>query len=191
MQASAIIVTGLRRRLLLLILIPLILLAAINTWFDYRQADSAALQQDRQLLSLVPLLADSVIAGGVTVQNPPVLMTAPPVQEFLRSRQDVAAFGVTNLAGHVLAGDTWLAGTSPSTWEPEFSSEVEDGVTYRIVTQRVRTVAGDLVVSLADGSDPRQQWRRSVMYKVVLPNLVLIVAAVFAVNWAVRRALRP
>ena len=50
---------GLQRRLLLLLLAPLFLLAGLNTWFDFRSADSAALQQDRQLLSLVPpLLAD-------------------------------------------------------------------------------------------------------------------------------------
>ena len=37
---------GLQRRLLLLLL-PLFLLAGFNTWFDFRSADSAALQQDR------------------------------------------------------------------------------------------------------------------------------------------------
>jgi hypothetical protein len=45
--------------------------------------------------------------------------------------------------------------------------------------------------SLADGSDPRQQWLRLLWFKVALPNLVLVVAAFFAVNWAVRLALRP
>ena len=191
MHTSAVIGTGLRRRLLLLLLIPLILLAGVNTWFDYRQAGDAALQQDRQLLGLVPLLADSVIARGPTAVDAPVLLMAPPVEEFLKQRPGVAAFGIANLEGRVLIGETWLGGTLPSTREPEFSSEVEDGVTYRIVTQRVHTVAGDLVMYLADGSDSRQQWLRLVFLKVMLPNLVLAVVAVFAINWAVRRALRP
>ena len=56
--------TGLQRRLLLLLLAPLLLLAAINTWFDYQLADTAAIQQDRQLLTLVPQLADSIQAHG-------------------------------------------------------------------------------------------------------------------------------
>ena len=34
--------SGLERRLLLLLLVPLFLLAALNTWFDYSSADSAA-----------------------------------------------------------------------------------------------------------------------------------------------------
>ena len=191
MHTSAVIGTGLRQRLLLLLLMPLILLAGVSTWFDYRQAGDTALQQDRQLLGLVPLLADSVIARGQTAIDAPVLLMAPPVEEFLKQRSGVAAFGIASPDGQMLIGEPWLGGALPSTWEPEFSSEVEDGVTYRIVTQRVHTVAGDLVMYLADGSDSRQQWLRLVLLKVVLPNLVLAVVALFAINWAVRRALRP
>ena len=78
--------SGLQRRLLLLLLLPLLLLAMLNTWFDFRSADSAALAQDRQLLNLAPLLADSVIAGGSNAETPPVLLIAPPVDEFLSIR---------------------------------------------------------------------------------------------------------
>jgi two-component system sensor histidine kinase TctE len=65
------------------------------------------------------------------------------------------------------------------------------GATWRIVRQRQQSVLGEIVVAVADGSDPRQQWARSVLLKVLLPNLVLVVAAALAVNWAVRRALKP
>ena len=183
--------SGLQRRLLLLLLIPLFLLACVNTWFDYRSADNAALQQDRQLLKLVPLLADSVVAAGNTPADPPVLLTVPAVQEFLKDRAGLSAFCVASLDGQVLVGDAWLSTVAPSTREPEFLSEEQGGVTYRIVSQRVHTAAGELVVRLADGSDPRQQWAQGVLYKVLLPNLVLMVLSIFVVNWAVRRALQP
>jgi len=49
--------SGLQRRLLLLLLVPLCLLAGVSAWFDYRYADAAALQQDRA--SLLTLLARS------------------------------------------------------------------------------------------------------------------------------------
>ncbi|MDO9358984.1 MAG: ATP-binding protein, partial [Polaromonas sp.] len=75
--------------------------------------------------------------------------------------------------------------------EPEFHSMEEDGVTYRIVVQRFKTSAGELILQLADGTDARQQWVRSVLFKVLLPNLILVLAAGFAINWAVTRALRP
>lgn len=183
--------SGLQRRLLMLLLAPLLVLALINTWFDYRFADDAALQQDRQLLRLVPLLADSIVAKGRTDADPPVLLTVPAVQEFLRDRPGVSAYGVAGLDGAVLLGDAWLTAPAPATKDPTFASEEEGGVTYRIVSQRVQTAAGELVVRLADGSDPRQQWVRLVLIKVLAPNLVLMVVAFFAVNWAVRLALRP
>jgi len=50
----AVLSQGSQRRLLLLLWVPLTLLACVNTWFDYRSADSAAMEQDRQLLSLPP-----------------------------------------------------------------------------------------------------------------------------------------
>lgn len=183
--------SGLQRRLLLLLLVPLFLMACVNAWFDYRMADAAALQQDRQLLKLVPLLADSVIAKGKTFDAPPVLLLAPVIAEFLRDRVGLSAFCIANLEGQVLLGYDWLSGLPPTTREPEFASSEQGGVTYRIVSQRVQTAAGELLVRLADGSDPRQQWVKLVLLKVLLPNLVLMVLGVFVVNWAVRQALRP
>lgn len=191
MKHTAGMTAGLQRRLLLLLLLPLLLLAVLNTWFDYRSADSAALQQDRQLRGLVPLLADSVVARGPGDQDPPVLLTAPAIDEFLGQRQGVSAFAIVGFDGKVLTGAEWLTGLPPTTHEAEFSSEEFDGTTYRIVSQRIQTVAGELTMRLADGSDPRQQWLRLLWLKVVLPNLVLAFAGFFAVNWAVRRALRP
>ncbi|MDZ7938361.1 MAG: ATP-binding protein [Rhodoferax sp.] len=183
--------SGLQRRLLMLLLSPLLVLALLNTWFDFRSADSAALQQDRELMILAPLLGDSIIAGGDTVEDPPLLLTAPPVDEFLANRAGRAAFAVVGLDGQVLVGDPWLSGVAPNSDHAELSSVEFAGTTYRIVSERVRSVAGEVVVRLADGSDPRQQWMALLAVKVLLPNLILSVAGFFAVNWAVRTALRP
>ena len=182
---------GLQQRLLILLLAPLFLLAGINTWFDFRSADSAALQQDRQLAAMVPLLAASVVAPGATLDDPPVVLMAPPVGDFLNDRPGLSAYAILGPAGNVVVGDEWLNGTPPATNEPEFSSQEYEGVTYRIVSQRASTLGGEWVLRMADGSDPRQQWLRQLWVRVVLPNTVLVVAALFAVNWAVRRAFRP
>ncbi|HSV52071.1 MAG TPA: ATP-binding protein [Burkholderiaceae bacterium] len=183
--------SGLRRRLLVLLLVPLCLLALLSAWFDYRQADSAAIQQDRQLELMARMLANSVVAPGREAGDPPLLLLAPPFAEFLSERAGFAAYAITDLGGQRLHGEPWLATPRAASREPAFNSEDTGGVTYRIATQRVQTAAGELVMLVADGSDPRQQWVRAVLLKVVLPNLILIVAAAFAVNWAVRRALRP
>ncbi len=180
--------SGLRRRLLVMLIAPLIGLAVLNAWFDYRSADNVAIQQDQRLLALLPLLADSVIGENV---GRPLLLLAPPLEEFLNDRPDSAGFAVLDADGKLLAGLPWLAGLPPGGSEPEFHSEEHEGATWRIVRQRQPTVLGDTVLAVADGSDPRQQWTRSVLFKVLLPNLVLIAAAAFAVRWAVERALKP
>lgn len=180
--------SGLRRRLLVMLIAPLILLAILNAWFDYRSADNVAAQQDQRLLALVPLVADSVIGE---LGERPLLMLAPAVEEFLKERPETTGYAITDLDGNVLHGDEWLGGLPPSDNEPEVHSEEHAGATWRIVRQRQRTVYGDVVIAVSDSSDPRQQWARSILYKVLLPNLVLIAAAAFAVRWAVQRALKP
>jgi two-component system sensor histidine kinase TctE len=184
-------VSGLQRRLLVMLLVPLVLLALLNAWFDYRSAGNVALQQDQQLVALLPLLADSVIGRAGSESEPLLMLMAPAVDEFLESGGPYAAFAILDADGKVLHGAAWLGGWVPTTLEPEIHSEEKAGVTWRIVRQRQQTARGELVVALADGSDPRQQWSHAVLFKVLLPNLVLIAAAAFAVGWAVRRALRP
>ena len=190
-DAGASILSGIQRRLLVMLLVPLGLLALVSAWVDYRSAGNAALQQDQQLQRLAPLLADSIIAPGKTPLGGPLILLAPPVEEFLKDRSGYSAYAVADVSGRLLLGEAWMLAPTPATREPEFHSGEEGGITYRIVSQRAKTAAGELVVFLADGSDARQQWFYSVLFKVLLPNVVLVVAAAFAVNWAVRRALRP
>jgi two-component system, OmpR family, sensor histidine kinase TctE len=185
------VLAGLRRRLLVMLLLPLAVLACVSAWFDYRAAGSAALVQDEQLLRLVPLVVGSVVAEGQQPLGLPVMLVAPAIEDFIRNRENLAAWGVSTLDGRVLLGPQWLATPAPTTHEPEFHSQFFEGVTYRIVAQRARTPAGELVLMLADGSDARQNWVQSLVLKVLLPNVLLIVAAALAVNWAVQRALRP
>jgi two-component system, OmpR family, sensor histidine kinase TctE len=183
--------SGLRRRLLVMLIAPLLILALANSWFDYRSADSVAVQQDQRLTALIPLVADSVIAASPQLGEPPVILLAPPVEDFLNDRPGFAAYAILDPDGKVLHGESWLAGMVPAGQDPEVHSEERLGVTWRIASQRQQTVLGEVVTVVADGSDPRQQWLRAIVIKVLLPNLVLIIAAVFAVRWAVHLALKP
>lgn len=182
------VIAGLRRRLLVLLIVPLTLLAVVNAWLEFRSADNVATRQDERLLSLVPLLADSVIGQA---GDRPLLMLAPPVETFLKERDASAAYAILDADGKVLHGEDWLGGLPPPDAAPEVRSEEHEGATWRIVRQRQPTVFGETVIVLADSSDPRQQWARSILFRVLLPNLVLIAAAAFAVRWAVRQALKP
>ncbi|MBE7941998.1 MULTISPECIES: ATP-binding protein [Ramlibacter] len=181
--------TGLRRRLLLMLMAPLLMLALANAWLDYRSGDNTSARQDQRLLALLPLLADSLIGPGNTPEAPPVMLLAPELQQFLSSPN--AAFAVFDADGKLLRGEAWLDGFPPTSSEPEFHSEQSRGITWRIVRQRQQTVLGEVVVVLADGTDPRQQWLRSILLRVLLPNLLLLMAAAISVRWAVERALGP
>ena len=123
--------SGLRRRLLVMLIAPLILLSLLNAWFEYRSADSVAAQQDHRLLGLVPLLADSIIARGAKPPAPPVLLLAPALEEFLKRAPDQAAFAISDMEGHVLRGEEWLGDVAPPTLEPEFHSEERMGCSVR------------------------------------------------------------
>lgn len=184
--------SGLQRRLLLLLLVPLGIFALISVYFDYQTAGNVALQKDQQLARLIPLLADSVVGPGITPGGrEPLLLLAPAVDDFLKGRTGSAGFRISDAQGGFMVGEAWIPDLLPATHETEFHSIEHKGATYRIAAQRVNTAAGELIVQLADGSDPRQQWVRSVLIKVLLPNLILVLAAGFALNWAVTRALKP
>ncbi|MCB1974103.1 MAG: sensor histidine kinase N-terminal domain-containing protein, partial [Burkholderiaceae bacterium] len=182
--------SDLRNRLLLLLVLPLCVLALLGAWMDYRSADEAASRHDQRLLRLLPALADSVLARGADEGDTPVWLLAPPVEDFLR-HSNYTSYSVRDLSGRLLLGDEWVHGAVPATLEPEFHSVEFGGVTYRVAVQRGRTGAGELVVALADGTDPRQQWAQHLLLRVLLPNLVLVAAAALAIHWAVRRAFKP
>jgi len=183
--------SDLRNRLLLLLLAPLCLLALAGAWLDFRSADEAAGRHDQRLMRLLPALADSILSPAITEEGEPLLLLAPPVEEFLRQNGGTSGFSVLDLKGRVLLGDDWLGNAVPTTQVPEFHSVEHDRVLYRVAVQRSHTGAGELVVALADGSDPRQQWGRQMLLRVLLPNLALIAAAALAIHWAVRRAVKP
>jgi two-component system, OmpR family, sensor histidine kinase TctE len=183
--------TGLRNRLLVMLLVPLVLLLCISAWMDFRAAGSAAIQQDLIMQRLSPLLADSIVAEGAQPDDPPIVLLTPAIEDFIKDRAGQAQWGVATVDGRVIIGPAWLTTPTPATSEPEFHSEEAGGVVYRIMAQRANTAAGELVLLLADGSDARQSWLRSLLIKVLLPNGLLIAAVVFAVSWAVARALKP
>jgi two-component system sensor histidine kinase TctE len=210
LRAPTGLIWGLQRRLLLLLMLPLSVVGLLSVFIHYQSAGTAAVQQDQQLLRLVPLLADSVVvtreadrplapdapaptSDGALLDGDPglALLLAPAVEEFINSRDGNTAYGLFDASGRLLMGAAWLPTVLPSTDDAEFLSVVEGGITYRLVAQRNTTAAGELILMLADGSDAGQHWLDTVLLRVLLPNLVLLLVAAAAVTWAVGRALRP
>nr|WP_313301517.1 ATP-binding protein [Diaphorobacter sp.] len=187
-------ILGLRKRLLVWLLVPLIVLALVGSWIEYLWADEAASRADQQLARLLTPLADSVLPVGSQedgVDTSLLLIMAPPVEEFLRQGAGATGFSVWDLSGRVRLGDEWIRTGVPRTTEPEFHSIEYNQVLYRVALQRGRTAAGELVVAVADGSDPSQHWGRQVLWRVLVPHLILIACAAWAIHLGVRLAFRP
>ena len=105
----------LQRRLLVLLMLPLGLVVVVSVFFLYQSAGTAAVQQDQQLLRLVPLLADSVVvargAAAATAVDRLVddldpqreaglaMLMAPPVEEFLKAREGFAGYAILDANG--------------------------------------------------------------------------------------------
>ncbi len=188
---NASMLAGLRSRLLVMLLVPLVILLFISAWLDYNAAGSAAILQDQNMQRLSPVLVSSIVAEGRKPEDPPVVLLTPAIEDFVKERGGLAEWGIATLDGRVIIGPAWLSTPTPATIEPEFHSEQVGGTVYRVMAQRAETVAGEFVLLLADGSDARQSWLRSMLLKVLLPNGLLIAAVAFAVSWAVARALKP
>jgi two-component system, OmpR family, sensor histidine kinase TctE len=182
---------GLRTRLLVMLLVPLVLLVLLSAWFDYRTAGSAAIELDQTMQRLAPVFASSIVAEGASAEDPPIVLLNPGVEDFLKERSGYADWGLATLDGRVIIGPSWLVTPTPATAEPEFHSEQVGGTVYRVMAQRANTAAGEFVLLLADGSDARQNWLRALLLKILLPNALLIIAVAFAVSFAVARALKP
>lgn len=188
---NASMLAGLRSRLMVMLLVPLVILLFISAWLDYNAAGSAAILQDQNMLSLSPLLSSSILAEGKKPEEPPIILLTPAIEDFVKDRGGLAEWGVATIDGRVIVGPAWLSSPTPATLEPEFHSEQVGGKVYRVMAQRADTAAGELVLLLADGSDARQSWLRSMLLNVLLPNGLLLAAVAFAVSWAIARALKP
>eukprot|EP01035_Chromulina_nebulosa_P034163 gene34163-45813_t len=97
--------SDLRTRLLLMLVLPLCVLALVGVWLDYRSADEAAGQHDQRLVRLLPALADSVLAPPIHDNDPPLLLLAPPIEDFLRQNAGFAAYSVRDTTGRLLLGE--------------------------------------------------------------------------------------
>lgn len=181
----------LQRRLLLILIVPLCVLGIISAWVDYRSATAKANEQAQQLQQHIPLLADSIIAISTYENSPPILLLSHPVQTFLKEHKGKLIYRIHTLNKELLQGNGALPPIIPADNNATFFDHTIENTKYRGLARRVPTVAGDLVIVVADASDPRTNWLQHLALKVLLPNLIIIVLAGFFISWAVRQAMRP
>ena len=105
-----------------LVLLPLAAGEAVRSWRNRRVDWPIVIAFGG---ALVPLVADSVIGEG----DPPLLLLAPPVEQFLKERPGTSAYAILDADGALLHGAEWLAGLPPAGSDAEVHSEEHAGTT--------------------------------------------------------------
>jgi len=180
----------LRRRLLVFLLAPLMALLAISLAADYHIAfDPANEAYDHAL-------ADDAVAltGRVHVQGAAVTVDLPPAAEaVLRSNgSDLEFLAVRGPDGRLLAGDADLRpGAETSAPRPVLSNAILRGKPVRKASYRLETLGGPVTVIVAETTRERQRTGSKILVAMVVPNVLLILAALILVYIGVRSGVAP
>lgn len=180
----------LRRRLLVLLSAPLTLMLVISLIADYRIAfEPAAEAYDHALTDDVVALAGRIrfLDGKLQVDLPAaaeaVLRTDRNDEEYL----SIYGPGDRPLAGDVdLHPDPRLLGVNPRIGDGEFR-----GHKIRKASYRIDTAGGEVAITVAETTHKRERAGAKILAGMMLPNILMLFAALAIVYVGVRRGLAP
>ena len=181
----------LRRRLLLLLLLPLSAQLLVSLLIDYRFAFTPAAE------AYDHALADDAVAlaGRLRMVEGKLEVDLPAAAEaVLRSDQSDQEFlSIYGPNGEFLAGDEdllpyrqVLARNNPLLVDAEFR-----GYKVRKASYRVDTEAGPVNITVAETTRKRERAGSKILAAMILPNVLLILATLVLVYLGVRRGLAP
>lgn len=186
--------SSIRKQLLLWLLVPLIILWAINLLVAYNLSLTLAREIfDRQLLNS----ADSVInrinfhGSEVTIDLPPAVLTV-----LRHNYRDKFYFQILRLDGKRLAGDIEIPydEKDAAVHQPVFKTVTVNGTELRVMTIRVPTQenAGEhVMVQVAETRNARHEFVTRTVGIVALTQLLLIACGAVTVWYGIQRGLRP
>ena len=177
------------RRLLLILLVPLVSLLVGSVWSDYQTALRPANGAYDQAL------ADGALAVAAHVRvrdgRAQVLLT-PQAESILRSDSvDQIYFAVIDAEGRLIAGDPDLPRASSDPSDLSFIDARYGDQAVRSVRYQLPAEAGLVTVVVAETTRKRQNVTRSIVAAMIVPNVLLIVATLALVVLGVRYGLAP
>lgn len=181
---------GLRQRLILALLLPMLLILIGSSTLDFHTAGKMADQTHDQAL------ADTVfdLESHIGTKKNSGLDLGEEAEAILRSNApDTLFFSVRNAQGLTLAGDTDLSTFAPpaSSRQIVFSDANYRGQPVRVALLRVTRTGGDFLITVAETTHRRQQSRHRILAAMVLPTLAVILATLLVVVLGVRQGLLP
>ncbi|SFU77375.1 sensor histidine kinase [Pseudoduganella namucuonensis] len=199
-SAAAAPLGSLRRQLLVWLLVPLILLMAVNAVSVYRNAlDAADMAYDRSLLASTRALAERVsIVDGKVVANVPYVA----LDSFETDTLGRIYYKVTGINGETVSGFGDLPPVPPDVPRSEnypalvrFYHADYNGQPVRIAAllQPVYddSMRGITLIQVAETTDARRGLSRQILFDTLIWQAGLVLAAGLLVWFAVRLVLRP
>ncbi len=180
----------LRQRLLLAIILPLLLIFASSTFFDYRLArETADATFDQSLADAVLDIAAHIRSGNTEL----AVTLSAEAEAMLRSdAADQIYFAVRDKNGQLLAGDTDLPFIiTPPANQPHFIDSTFRGMPTRTALHRINSPHGIVMITVAETVTKRDQTSHRIMAAMIAPNLLALLATLLTVYFGVRRGLAP
>lgn len=181
--------SGLRDRLMMLLFGPLLVLFLLSLPGDYKLAlEPTDAAYDHALANSAVAVASRVVARGGEIQ---VDLSGAAETMLLTDRVDRIYYSVVGPDGRRLAGNAPLIPAGDEPESPVFSEAVVLGEKLRQVSVFHRTAAGRVAVVVAETRGKREDTASRMAVAMMLPNMILIIATMGIIYFAVRLALRP
>lgn len=191
---------SLRRRLIIWLLLPLLLLVALNTWSIYRNALTAAdLAYDRSLLATARALAEriSVVEGKLSVDVPYLALDSFETDTLGR-----LYYKVTGVNGEYIAGYEDLPGLPPRLPRSKIYPALVHFFDADYHAQALRIAAlhqpvyddqmrGIALVQVAETIDARRGMSRQILIDTLSRQAILVLAVLLLVLAALHYTLKP
>ena len=181
---------GLRQRLLLWILLPLIAVFIGSILFDYRLAqETADTAYDHSLNNAALDIAAYIQTVGL---NPELRLT-PEAEAMLRhDAVDKIFFAVRDSNKQLLIGDAHLPAYPGAIHKrPVFIDDVYQGEKIRATTQLIMVDGNEITITVAETMREREHASNRILAATIIPNLVIIAATLLVIYFGVRRGLAP
>ncbi|KPF70007.1 hypothetical protein IP84_03890 [beta proteobacterium AAP99] len=180
---------GLKRRLLLLMLVPLAVLLVISTPLDYRNAvqptmaafDLALLNNALALSSEIKTDSDAL---SVDLQS--------QADKILRTdSEDLVAWAVYDAKGELVRGDPGLRLRPDAGRMREVYDDLIDHRPVRVARVTLSTTLGPAHALVAETLNKRERAQRNILTALLAPSLLLVILTLLIVIYAVNTALKP
>ncbi|HRN81610.1 MAG TPA: sensor histidine kinase N-terminal domain-containing protein [Nitrosomonas europaea] len=181
---------GLRQRLLLWILLPLIAVFIGSILFDYRLAqETADTAYDHSLNNAALDIAAYIQTVGLS----PKLRLTPEAEAMLRhDAVDKIFFAVRDSNKQLLIGDAQLPAYPGAIHKrPVFIDDVYQGEKIRATTQLIMVDANEITITVAETMREREHASNRILAATIIPNLIIIAATLLVIYFGVRRGLAP